>query len=291
MLAAETCEASAAFDIVPRSPAGAALVAEYRRSQGSLATFAADTLLETLGLGDVKIEWAVFSFSSPIPRVWEGPDAIRRCSAALRFDHDAGTPGLAKGAERDGEVEGLACWKVARPACVAASLDGKLLLAAPERRALARLVRLYKYGEGSACRGDWPEKEGLIRITVPDVVGEMRKAIPAMDAFLEDLESYAPEGAAAMRTLKDFTCTISFAGKNGFAFDFAVRAATKTDAGSLGDMLQSGIDTAVLPGDATVSTNGAKVGFRLLAGKNDAPGPLAAILAACITASGAKETN
>lgn len=90
-------------------------------------------------------------------------------------------------------------------------------------------------------------KAGLpagIRITVPNVLESIAKTLPKVADLLDDLDTLCPEGAAALRSLENFTCTIELSGANGVVATVKARTAKRGDAENLEAMLRAGLDGA-----------------------------------------------
>lgn len=246
-MTAETATASAAVcnGLRPRIPRSAAIAAEYRRSDSDLFCAMVDRMVGGLGFGEVRVKWAVLSVPSPLPREWMGLGGIQKCSMAVRFDHDAAAFSRMKGAMSAGTAEGLPAWKVPRTLgdpLYAASLDGRLALAAPDAASLAALIRLYRSGEGEGMKPPRKSPAPMLRVAIPDAIREFRAAFPGFNGFLDDLDTLCPEGAAALRSMKNFVCSVEFGGEGGMSVSISARTASNGDAENLSAMLQDGVE-------------------------------------------------
>ena len=82
-----------------------------------------------------------------------------------------------------------------------------------------------------------------IRFTIPNVFESLAQTMPKVADFLEDLDTLSPEGAAALRSLKNFTCTAKFSGADGVAVSLTAFTANEYDADTLASMLRSGLES------------------------------------------------
>ena len=87
-----------------------------------------------------------------------------------------------------------------------------------------------------------------VRITIPNVLESITKVLPKTADLLDELDTLYPEGAAALRSLENFTCTIEVSGENGVLVTIKARTAKKGDAENLEAMLRAGMDSAAAAG-------------------------------------------
>lgn len=271
------CQVAEGRAYEPKAPADAVAAACYRRSTApavkpledafkkafavglakddkSAAEF--DKFVKDAGLEGKSLEWAVGTVGGANLVELMKKDKVPEGSIALRIDHDAAKLAAAIKASADKdesvadiEVAGLKAWKIVSPKLaeddmtpVIASLDGQLVLVATEQKALARLVKLYRDGEGvNAAFASLASGSGeVVRLFIPKFGKLMADFAKGNGSDLSELDQMIPDGKRLVSNLGDFDLAFLANGSAASA-KASVIAATADDADTIRTLLKTSL--------------------------------------------------
>lgn len=275
------CQVAEGRAYEPKAPADAVAAACYRRSTAPAVkpledafkkAFAGamakddnaaqfDKFVKDAGLEGKSLEWAVGTVGGAnlveLMKVeLMKKDKVPEVSIALRIDHDAAKLAAAIKASADAdesvadtEVAGLKAWKIVSPKLaedgvtpVFTSLDGQLVLVATEQKALARLVKLYRDGEGvNAAFASLASGSGeVVRLFVPKFGKLVADIAKGNGSDLSELDQMIPDGKRLVSNLGDFDLAFLAAG-SAASVKASVIASTADDADTIRTLLKTSL--------------------------------------------------
>ena len=270
------CQVAEGRAYEPKAPADAVAAACYRRSTAPAVNpledafkkaFAGamakddnaaqfDKFVKDAGLEGKSLEWAVGTVGGANLVELMKKDKVPEGSIALRIDHDAAKLAAAIKASVDKdesvadiEVAGLKAWKIVSPKLaedgmtpVIASLDGQLVLVATEQKALARLVKLYRDGEGvNAAFASLASGSGeVVRLFIPKFGKRIVDFAKGNGSDLSELDQMIPDGKRLVSNLGDFDLAFLAAG-SAASVKASVIAATADDADTIRTLVKTSL--------------------------------------------------
>ena len=208
--------------------------------------------LEESGLLEADVRWAVMSAGPVTIAPGGGLAAPPDVFAAVSFAHDLAalvetynrlrfeTSPLI---EPDGEVAGLAAWRIrlssdggeppdgAVPILHYASLGGEILLGASSRAALERLIAFYRGGgeDASSAFGSALSDGGALTLFFPQF-GEMANLAMEGGPSLARFDALPPDMVRKILSLGGLTLTVAAGESGGLKLRIALDAASEKDA-------------------------------------------------------------
>lgn len=272
------CQVAEGRAYEPKAPADAVAAACYRRStapavnpledafkkafagamakDNNAAQF--DKFVKDAGLEGKSLEWVVGTVGGANLVELMKKDKVPEGSIALRIDHDAAKLAAAIKASADKdesvadiEVAGLKAWKIVSPKLaedgmtpVFTSLDGQLVLVATEQKALARLVKLYRDGEGvNAAFASLASGSGeVVRLFIPKFGKRIVDFAKGNGSDLSELDQMIPDGKRLVSNLGDFDLAFLAAG-SAASVKASVIASTADDA----ETIRTLVKTSLMP--------------------------------------------
>ena len=214
--------------------------------------------LKEAGLEGKSLQWGVGTLGGANLVELMKNDKIPEISVALRIDHDSAKllPAMKSVADADEkftefETAGLKAWKLESPEMVKdgvtpviTSLDGQLVLFATDSAALARLVKLYRDGEGaSAAFSSLSSGSGeVFRMFIPKVGKLIADVAKGSGSDLAELDQMIPDGKRLATGLGDFD--LAFVAQGDAA---SVKATLVASTADDGETIRTLVKTSLMP--------------------------------------------